>query len=520
MSTYMTAAHWSEGYATGATYSHHYFDDLNPLRAAFVMLLEGLDGPPPGPCCELGFGQGLSLAMHAAGDPTRRWWGTDFIPEHAVQARRLVDAAGVDAQVGDQSFAEFFARDDLPQFAFITLHGVWSWVSAANRARIVGFLGRHLLPGGVVYLSFNALPGFAPLLPLRQVMLEHFRLASPAGRPDAARAHEAMAFVQRLLALKPAVLGLSPSIADRLAELAGKPPNYLLHELLNEDWQAMSFAQLASELEPAKLSFVVSSDLHYRFTDVHLSKAQQEQLAQIESRTLRESVRDLMLAQSLRGDYWMRGARPLSRAEVSRRLRETRFVLAMAPRDVPRTVQGLCGSTDLAADRLTTVLGALEDADAPVELGRLLDHTGSRGFDPNEVLNIVAALVGMRAIYPAASAAQVEAARPATQRLNAYLSGPHARRADIHYLASPITAGGVPVPVPVQMMLAARDAAPQQPESWAGRVWEAMQADGQQMMKGHERVTDRDTALATLRPLMQQMQEQALPHLQRLGVTN
>ncbi len=516
----MTTGHWSEGYATGATYSHHYFDDLNPLRALFVMLLEGLDGPPPGPCCELGFGQGVSLAMHAAGDSSRRWWGTDFIPEHAAQARRLVDAAGVDALLGDQSFEEFFARGDLPQFAFIALHGVWSWISATNRARIVAFLHRHLLPGGVVYLSFNALPGFAPLLPLRQLMLEHFRLASPTGRPDAARAQAAMAFVQHLLALNPAVLAMSPGIADRLAELAGKSPSYLLHELLNEDWQPMSFAQLASELEPAKLSFVGSSDLHKRFTDVHLSKPQQEQLAQIESWRLRESVRDLMMAQRLRSDYWIRGARPLAHAEVSRRLRETRFVLAMTPRDVPRTVQGRCGSTALAADRLACVFGALDDAGGPVELGRVLDHTGARGFDPNEVLDIVAALVGMRAIYPAAPASQTEAARLATQRLNSYLVGPHASRADISYLASPLTGGGVPVPVPLQMMLAARAAAPQQPESWADLVWEAMQADGQQMMKGQQRVSDRDTAVATLRPLLQQMQEQALPHLQRLGVTN
>jgi hypothetical protein len=50
--------------------------------------------------------------------------------------RPTPDAAGVDAVVSDQSFEEFFARDDLPQFAFVGLHGVWSWVSAANRARI------------------------------------------------------------------------------------------------------------------------------------------------------------------------------------------------------------------------------------------------------------------------------------------------------------------------------------------------------------------------------------------------
>jgi hypothetical protein len=70
------------------------------------------------------------------------------------------------------------------------------------------------------------------------------------------------------------------------------------------------------------------------------------------------------------------------------------------------------------------------------------------------------------------------------------------------------------------MMLAARRQAPENPQAWAGQVWDAMQAEGQQMMKGQQRVTDRTTALATLQPLVRQMQEQSLPLLRRLGVVD
>ena len=48
---------------------------------------------------------------------------------------------------------------DVPDF--VGLHGVWSWISNANRAAVVEFLRRKLKPGGVLYISYNASPGWA-----------------------------------------------------------------------------------------------------------------------------------------------------------------------------------------------------------------------------------------------------------------------------------------------------------------------------------------------------------------------
>jgi SAM-dependent methyltransferase len=64
----------------------------------------------------------------------------------------------------DESFAEFASRD-LPEFDYIGLHGIWSWISDENRAVIVDFIRRKLKVGGVLYISYNTLPGWAPLPP-------------------------------------------------------------------------------------------------------------------------------------------------------------------------------------------------------------------------------------------------------------------------------------------------------------------------------------------------------------------
>jgi Predicted methyltransferase regulatory domain len=304
-----------DGYFTGIDYTAHYFRDLNPLRAEFTLLVEGLDTPPPGPCCELGFGQGVSLAMHAAGDTSRGWWGTDLMASHARHAQQLVSAAGVPATAADQSFADFCARTDLPQFAFIGLHGVWSWVSAANRALIADFLRRRLMPGGVVYLCYNVLPAWTPLLPLRSLMTDHERCMGTAAQPAADRVRAAAAFVDQVLSIDSPMVRNIPGMRAGFGKEAAKAPEYLLHEYMNRDWHHTTLVELAAQLEPAQLTWGTSTELLNRLENICLTPDQQKFLAGVSAPLLRESARDLFVGQGLRRDIFVRGARRLPSAE-------------------------------------------------------------------------------------------------------------------------------------------------------------------------------------------------------------
>jgi SAM-dependent methyltransferase len=171
---------WTAGYVADVGYIYGYYPELNPLRVQLAFLSAGLAFPESGSACELGFGQGLSTNIHAATSVTK-WVGTDFNPSQAAFAQDLASVTAADARLFDESFAEFCARQDLQEFDFIGLHGIWSWVSDANREIIVDFVRRKLKVGGVLYVSYNTRPGWAAMVPMRHLLTEHVEALGAPG---------------------------------------------------------------------------------------------------------------------------------------------------------------------------------------------------------------------------------------------------------------------------------------------------------------------------------------------------
>ena len=248
----------ADGYVEDIPYTFGYHPELDPARMQAVLRRAGVEPPEVAAACELGYGQGMSLAIHAVAGGAA-WWGTDLIPSHAAHVRALV--AGTDARLeaADQTFAVFCARDDLPRFDFIGLHGVWSWVSAANRERILELVARRLRAGGVLYVSYNALPGWAPMLPLREMMVA-YAAALPADLPRADRIEAALRDAQMRVLRDPLVLEACPGIEAELRAIRHKGVAYLAHEFFNRDWAPMPPAQVAAAMRSVGLSFAAQAD--------------------------------------------------------------------------------------------------------------------------------------------------------------------------------------------------------------------------------------------------------------------
>jgi len=125
---------WTAGYVTELEYTHGYYHELSPALLRLACLVAGAAPPAKEPLryLELGYGQGVSINIHAAAVPGE-FWGTDFNPSQAAHARALAQASGSGAILLDDSFAELAARPDLPEFDMIALHGIWTWVSEENR---------------------------------------------------------------------------------------------------------------------------------------------------------------------------------------------------------------------------------------------------------------------------------------------------------------------------------------------------------------------------------------------------
>lgn len=109
---------WTAGYVADIDYTYGYYSALNPLRAKFAFLNQGLEFSEVGAACELGFDQGLSSNINAA-TSVSQWYGTDFNPSQAGFAQELAEASGASAKLYDEAFSDFSLRDDLPDFDFI-----------------------------------------------------------------------------------------------------------------------------------------------------------------------------------------------------------------------------------------------------------------------------------------------------------------------------------------------------------------------------------------------------------------
>lgn len=123
--------------------------------------------------CELGCGVGETALTIAAANPRAQVWGFDFNPAHIARGRALAEAGGVgNIRLEEASFEELAGGQsgDLPMFDYIAAHGVWSWVSAENRRHIVAFVAKYLKPGGLFYVTYNALPRWTPSMPMQRLL--------------------------------------------------------------------------------------------------------------------------------------------------------------------------------------------------------------------------------------------------------------------------------------------------------------------------------------------------------------
>lgn len=506
---------WSDGYVADVNYTHGYYGELNPASALLPFLVAGFIPPPEGVHCELGFGQGLSINLHAAAGGGQ-WWGTDFNPSQVAFARTLAQAASGNLQLSDQSFEEFCARTDLPDFDSIALHGIWSWISDDNRGVVVDFVRRKLKVGGLLYLSYNALPGWAPFVPMRRLLVEHADSVG-AAHGMAKRIDGALDFADQLKAVDAAYLRANPQVPERIKQMREQSRNYLAHEYFNRGWAPMHFSEMDSWLSPAKLSYLCSAHYTDHVPAVNLSAAQQVLLAGIDDPVLKETVRDFCVNQQFRRDYWVKGPRRLPRVECIERLRALRFMLITARESVPYVLACAQGEASLVPEIYGPMLDAMADH-APVALGDLERRLAPHGISLEQIVQGMLLLGGAGHVLRALDDARSERNRGSAARLNRYLLEEARVRTDIHYLASAVTGGGVPVTHLHQLFIRAINGGARAPAAWAQQAGQVLDSLGHGVMRNGVALSGRDQVLAELVERAEDFAAKQLPILRALGV--
>lgn len=440
----------TEGYVSGLDYTYGYHVELNPLRIPLHFANAGLAPPTIRTACELGFGQGVSINMHAA-TSTVEWYGTDFNSAQAAFASDMASASGAAARLYDEAFADFCARPDLPDFDFIGLHGVWSWISDRNRALVADFLRRKLKLGGVLYISYNTPAGDAVVTPIQEILTLHADLMKSPGQSMSDRIDKALDFADALVSLSPAYAAANPEVSKRLATVRAAHRSYVAHEYFNRDWQPTSFTRMSEWLAPARLEYACPANFFASVDAWNLAPEQQTLLAGIPDATLRETVRDVMLNQRFRRDYWVRGARRLTLPEKLEALFRQKVMLLKPRAGVAVKVTGERGTFVPEKPVSDAILDALADH-RPRTVAQIEIALKDKGivFSPL-CMQMILSMVETGDVFPVQDEVVIRLARKQTDRLNSFLCERARHHSTVTALASPVI--GAPLTEPNRVML-------------------------------------------------------------------
>lgn len=508
---------WTSGYVADVEYTIGYFTEMNPVRFPIGLLNAGYAPPKIRNACELGFGQGMSIAMHAAGQPHTRWYGDDFNPDHVLFARWLNDSAGADAELTDESFEQFCNRDDLPMFDSIGLHGIWSWVTPQNREIIIDFINRKLNVGGVVYCSYNVMPGWATAAPLRELLAMHARVTAGKGMGSGEKMEAALNFVSEMFAREPAYQAANPQALAKFEQLKTMPRGYLSHEYMNSSWYPMYFNEIAEIFGEAKLQFACSASYQEAVDEIQFTAPQREWLDGIDSEPFRETMKDFLRNSQFRKDYWVKGGFSLPQAERIERIRDLRVVLLNVRDHIPYKAMGAVGEVNLVPEIYGPILDFLAD-NKPHAFRDIEAACQDKGIQFGQVLQAVMLLSGSGHIGFAQTEAETAAARPRTVKVNKALIERAEHQEGLTYLASPVTGGGIAISRIDQLFLQSWMEGEPDTVKWADRVWRILESQGHRALRDGKPVQTPEENLELVTEAAAKFQETLLPVFQGLEI--
>lgn len=316
------------GYATDIPYLRDFKPMLAPAWLDHVALIAGTAPPDRHDgftWCDLGCGQGVTAAILAGSQPYGVFHGIDAMPVHIDHARRLAAEAAIpNIRFHAIDFAAAINLE-LPLFDYIVAHGVYTWIDPASQHALRRFIDRRLKPGGLVYLGYNAMPGWARDLPFQRLVRELGR-TFPG---DSAARFAAAADVTRALGeLRVPALAASFTAGELKDRPQDYAPAYLVHEFMPAAWQPLYVTEIREAMATIGLEPVGSATLIENFDWMVLDEEARKIVATITGENARELVRDFCLDQRFRCDVFARNNRPLHPNERVDRLLSSTFALA------------------------------------------------------------------------------------------------------------------------------------------------------------------------------------------------
>lgn len=255
---------------------------------------------------DLACGDGINAAVHAAANPG----GAFFALGPAGRARAVNADASLDNLALIGGGLSGLADDALPPLDFAIFDGGLAGLAEAERMASLARLAALLKPGGILLLGYHALPGFAAMMPLRDVLHSLTAELAPAARLRTARE-----WVETADQAASGFLADHPAVRRRFAAYATLSDAAVAAELFGPHLKPFHFAQVETTARAQGLNFCGNAEPFLNMRDLALPPAVQSLVRGAKTRTAFETLRDLLRNPFYRRDVYVKGA-PVAREEA------------------------------------------------------------------------------------------------------------------------------------------------------------------------------------------------------------
>ena len=374
-----------EDYITDTPYTWGFYSDFSPLNLSYIAMMGGvapLELGRPFRMLELGCGNGVSVNTYAACYPDAEFHGVDLNPEHVRNAERLAREGGLgNVTFHETSFAAL--KDlDLGQFDVVAAHGVYSWVGPEVRAEIRDILNSNLRPGGYFYVSYNAMPGWAPVMPLRQIMLaytESMQLSSIE------RVKHGLKYLCYLRDNRSGYFSNNTAAERMLDTMLEHDPRYIAHEYFHRYWNAFYFDEVARDMQACDLGYAGSIPSMMNIRDLSIPQAFRDVFNTAPSRNVYETHKSFVLNEMFRRDLFVKAPAAALPSDQVAAWRDVLFGPLTARESMTLERQFPVGNVTYSGPIYPVLTGLLSDQVR--SYGELCELPELADFQPSEILN-------------------------------------------------------------------------------------------------------------------------------------
>jgi hypothetical protein len=209
--------------------------------------------------------------------------------------------------------------------------------------------------------------------------------------------------------------------------------------------------------------------------------------------------------------------RKLSPLEQAEALRMQKVILIVPRADVSLKVRCAIGEASMQDAIYGPILDALADH-KPKTIAQLEQQLKDKNIAFAQLTQAIMLLTGNGSLAAVQDDALTQKAKKASEKINTYLIDKARGSADISYLSSPLTGGGIAVNRFQQLFLLALSQGRRQSADWAPFVWQILAAQGQKIVKDGAPLQSAEANLAELASQANNFAQKYLPILKVLQI--